>query len=528
MRNTRPTPVAFDAVNPPPASSSAAALPPWTWGPRSGPLPYRALHHAFLARAEEQPGTVAIEHGDQNVTYGDLRRQSQIVAAELHRLGVQPGDHVGLFLERSIPMVAGMLGVLSCGASYVPQHVGVVPPRQLRHVATKCRMRVILTLSHLRDQIELRAGMTVIELDTLLARPRAVASPVPAVDVPAGATAFVLFTSGTTGFPNGVVVTHRNVCNIVHTEPGRLGVGPGTRVAQLLSIAFDMAAWEIWTCLSWGGRLVMREGGGSSHASIARAASRAQVLVATPSVLEGIDAATCPEVHTVAVAGEPCPVRLARTWSSRATFFNSCGPTETTIVNTMQRYDGDARGLTIGAPTPNNAVYVLDGQLRPCEVGQVGQMWAGGDGVTAGYLGNDVLTRERYRPDPFRGQGQMFATGDLGCWTAHGELEHHGRTDDQVKIRGFRVELDSISRVLEGVPGCQHAVTLKRDTRTLVAFVTPNDLDVRAARAAVARALPYYCVPERIIGLDRLPATERGKVDKRTLLALAAAGEVAS
>jgi acyl-coenzyme A synthetase/AMP-(fatty) acid ligase len=149
-------------------------------------------------------------------------------------------------------------------------------------------------------------------------------------------------------------------------------------------------------------------------------------------------------------------------------------------------------------------------------------MWAGGDCVSTGYLANPILDADRYRPDPFLGGGRrMFRTRDLGRWTPEGQLEHLGRTDDQVKVRGFRVELDSVSRILESTPGCNQAVALKLDDKTLVAFVAPADVDVIAARDAAAARLPYYAVPAKVHALPSLPLTSRGKIDKRQLLAFA-------
>jgi amino acid adenylation domain-containing protein len=323
---------------------------------------------------------------------------------------------------------------------------------------------------------------------------------------------YVLFTSGTTGKPNGVAVTHRNVCNLLLTQPGDLGIQPGWRVAQILNIAFDMAAWEILGCLSHGATLVIR------HQDITEAVSDVDVVIATPSVLASVDSRRCARVRVVAVAGEPCPRPLADHWARFCTFYNGCGPTETTIVNTMQRHTPDATMLTIGRPTPNNTVYVLDADGRPCAIGETGEMWAGGDGVSSGYLGNPELNAERYRPDPFLPGRMMFRTRDLGRWTIDGELEHLGRTDDQVKIRGFRVELDSVSAVVESVVGCTRAVTLKLDDRSLICFVCPATVDTEAVRTAVAAALPYYCVPSVIQAIDIMPETSRGKVDKAALL----------
>jgi acyl-coenzyme A synthetase/AMP-(fatty) acid ligase len=220
------------------------------------------------------------------------------------------------------------------------------------------------------------------------------------------------------------------------------------------------------------------------------------------------------------VAGERCPKPLADAWSARAAFHNACGPTEVTIVNTVQRYDPRAGRLTIGRPVPNTTVYVLDQDLRPCRIGEVGEMWAGGACVTAGYLDDDVLTAQRYRPDPFLGGDHlMFRTRDLGRWTSDGELEHHGRTDDQVKVRGFRVELDAVTSALETTPGCARATTVLHDGR-LVGFVSPATVDPRAATDAVAGALPYYCVPSLVVAVDDLPLTARGKVDRAALSSL--------
>ncbi|MCP4417603.1 MAG: amino acid adenylation domain-containing protein, partial [Chloroflexi bacterium] len=161
----------------------------------------------------------------------------------------------------------------------------------------------------------------------------------------------------------------------------------------------------------------------------------------------------------------------------------------------------------------------LNEKMEPCAIGEVGEMWAGGECVSTGYIGNEALTNERYVPDPFLGNGRlMFRTRDLGRWTADGELEHYGRTDDQVKVRGFRVELDSVSAALESVANCKRAVTLKLDARHLVGFASPLSVDVDEAKQAVADALPYYCTPKFVIALEELPMTPRGKIDKRLLL----------
>lgn len=485
-------------------------------GRRTAPR-HKVIHAAFEEYACRQPGAVAVRHRRTSMSYGRLNAEANRLANVLSEHGVRRGDTVALYLKRSIPMVVGILATLKVGGAYVPQHVGVTPSEMLRHITGVTGSRVILTLSTLANQIPADENQTVLAIDEIMRQPLSEPKAAPSATlVHPSDRCFVLFTSGTTGTPNGVQVTHRNLCNILQTAPGDLGIRPGLIVAQLLSIAFDMAAWEILGCLSNGGTLLIRS------QDIQETAELSDVVIATPSILSSIDETRCRNVKVVAVAGEPCPRPLADTWSQFRTFYNSCGPTETTIVNTAERHYPAKPTLSIGRPTPNNTVYVLDNNLRPCPIGDVGEMWAGGDCVSDGYLGNEDLNRERYHPDPFLGGGRrMFRTRDLGRWTMDGEIEHFGRVDDQVKIRGFRVELDSVSAVLESVAGCRHAATLKFDDRSLVAFVTPATVDTGLAGKAIAEHLPYYCVPTFIIPLDALPRTQRGKIDKRALMTIA-------
>ena len=465
--------------------------------------------------AATQPDALAVECGGQSVSYKALDEAAGRLAYRLSEAGIGHGDAVGLYLQRSIPMVVGILACMKVGAYYIPQHVGVATDKSIRHISAVTGARVVLTLEELADAIPLIEGQTLMVLEHRLG-----ASDAPRLSAPSPLQGedlcMVLFTSGTTGVPNGVQVTHKNLCNILQTAPGDLGMRPGLRVGQILSIAFDMAAWETLGALSNGATLVIR-----GH-DIQETASMVDVLIATPSILGALDAEACRQVRTVAVAGEPCPRPLADKWSGFCEFFNSCGPTETTIINTAIRHMPDKELLTIGKPTPNNTVYVLDDDLNPVPFGALGAMWAGGDCVTAGYLANPDLNADRYKPDPFRPGHMMFNTRDLGAWTDTGELLHFGRVDDLVKIRGFRVELDGVSRALEATENCDQAVTLKFDDRTLVAFVSPANVCPHKAMASVERMLPYYCRPEIVLPMEHLPRTARGKLDKRLLLAKAA------
>ena len=493
------------------------------FGQGSAQVPeHHLIHKAFEQYAALHPDDIAVTHLGSSISYGQLNHKADLLAKKLLSQGVKPGDKVGLFLTRSIAMVVGILAVLKLGAAYVPQHLGVTKDQQLLHIIKVAKIKVILTLSELAHLLPPTHACQLVWADEKVPPQQYRQFQLPDLSryQDGSLLSFVLFTSGTTGQPNGVCVSHRNLCNIVLTAPGNLMVKPRQKVAQVLSIAFDMAAWEIFTSLAHGATLCIR---GKKVVDID---PDVETLIATPSILAMINPGDLQKIKCVAVAGEPCPKPLADLWSGYCRFYNACGPTETTIVNTMQDYPAGQKPLTIGSPTPNNTVYVLNEQDKPCRIGETGMMWAGGECVTHGYLGNEELTGQRYKKDPFRGNGaMMFRTGDLGRWNADGELEHLGRIDDQVKIKGFRVELDSVSACLENVAGCRQAATLKLDKESLIAFVCPATLDSDELQQAAQQGLPYYAVPQVIIPLEKLPVTPRGKVDKRALLASYLAGE---
>ncbi|KJL25480.1 Gramicidin S synthase 1 [Microbacterium oxydans] len=477
-------------------------------------IPDSTVTALFEARVDRQPDETAVRHLSAAMTYAELDRAAETLSARLRSRGVGRGDVVGVFVQRSIPMVIGILAVLKTGAAYAPQDARISPRMLLGRVAASSRMRVALTtedfLNAMPDAVDAMVIDTALIDDTQLDDAGAVMTRA-SVDRRASDVCAVIYTSGTTGSPNGVQVTDGNLVNLFRNTPGDLGIGRGTTVGQVLNIAFDMAMWEILGTLVNGGTLVIR------GSDIAETAEQVDVLIATPSIVSTLSSARC-HARTVVVAGERCPQALADEWAAEHRFLNSCGPTEITIINTLVEHV-PGRALSIGTPVPGTTVYVLDDEQQPVPAGEIGEMWVGGAGVTLGYIGDPELTAQRYLPDPFSADGgRMFRTRDVGRWTSRGELEHLSRTDDQVKVRGFRVELDSVSRALETSLSCTTAVTVQLDARRLGAVITPASADPEAARAAVAALLPYYCVPSDIITVDRIPLTARGKADRAAVL----------
>ncbi|KAH2889657.1 hypothetical protein KXW22_006305 [Aspergillus fumigatus] len=493
------------------------------FGPQR-PVSYPTVHHAFIDCAKQYPDTVAVCDLSRNksveVTYGKLLQYAQFVALRLQSHGVVPGSRIVLATKRSVEMVAGILGILMCGAQYIPLDGAVVPDETLAHAVIQSQSSVALCTGTFRSRLHsLPQVSSVLVLEDLLAEAEHTgirASTTPLIcEGDENSGCYVIYTSGTTGTPKGVDVTHGNVTNVVCHAPGNLGMSRGSRVGQVLSISFDMGAWEILGSLCNSATLVLR--GSDWHAAL----QQVDTLICTPSILSRYRPQDFPNIRCIATAGEPCSQSLADKWAANgATFYNCCGPTEVTIINTMHRHQFGQQ-LTIGRPLPNTSVYILDDKQLPVVIGEVGTMWAGGAGITRGYLGQPEKTAERYRYDPFvdDGHSMMFNTGDLARWLPDGSLETLGRNDDQVKIKGFRVELDGVSASLASCPGVLEAAAIMVEG-DVVAFVTPQALDLQQLQMHLKARLPYYAIPTQVHRVDEFPLTPNGKIDKRALAQL--------
>ncbi|WP_133061993.1 non-ribosomal peptide synthetase, partial [Streptosporangium minutum] len=337
-----------------------------------------------------------------------------------------------------------------------------------------------------------------------------------------GHPAYVVFTSGSTGLPKGVLVTHAGLPGYARTEIDRYAVTEDSRVLQFASIGFDGAVLEWLMAFSSGAALVLAPAGIYGGEPLGRFLAEARVTHAfvTPAALATIPERPLPDLRTLLVGGEACRPELVRRWAAGRRMINVYGPTETTVVVATSDPLTSPDDTPIGRPVYDTRLHVLDPGLRAVPPGAAGELYVAGPSVARGYLNRPGLTAERFVADPSQVGGRMYRTGDLVRWGADGQLQYLDRADRQVKVRGFRIELGEIESVLAGHPGVGQAAVLARDDqpgdRRLVAYVT-GTADADELRRHARLALPDYMVPAAIVVLEAMPLTANGKLDRQAL-----------
>ncbi len=509
------------------------------------------VHHLFQRQAAATPEAIAVAFEDQQLTYAQLNERSNQLARYLRALGVGPEILVGIFIDRSIEMVVGLLGILKAGAAYVPLDPAF-PKERLAFMIADSRVKVLVTTENLAQELP-----AVNSTHTLPARIVALDSDASVIDresiedladLSGGAgpenLAYVIYTSGSTGVPKGVEIGHRALTNFLCSVRRQPGLASEDVLLSVTTLSFDIAALEIYLPLIVGARLVIvsREVA-SDGIQLGRQLtnSAATAMQATPSTWRMlIEAGWEGNKELKALCGgEALPPELARALLARGlTLWNMYGPTETTIWSAAAKIESTDSPISIGRPMANTQIYLLDERLDPVPIGIAGELHIGGDGVARGYLNRTELTAGKFIPSPFSQDpgARLYKTGDLARYlpdgNPEGNIECLGRIDDQVKVRGFRIELGEIESTLRQHSLINDCVLVAREHtfghKRLVAYVVAadgQDLSSRELREHLRAKLPDYMVPSLIVALKELPLTPNGKVDRRALPAPAHDGQ---
>ncbi|HSX62834.1 MAG TPA: amino acid adenylation domain-containing protein, partial [Tahibacter sp.] len=515
------------------------------WNATAVARPATTLPALFAQTAQAMPGAPALNCGGAILSYAELQRRVRRVAQRLAAHGIGRGSRVGVAMARRSELVVALLAVLDAGAAYVPLDP-LHPPERRAHILRDAGVAALLVCG---DESGTDGRDAVPRIDVAAAdgtdAPDIAQSPAAPGDL-----AYVIYTSGTTGKPKGVAIGHAALLNLLLAMRDELAIAAGDRVLALTTIAFDIAALELFLPLIAGGCVVLADRAAAQDPRALAALlerERVDVMQATPTgwrVL--LDGGWTGRAGLKALCGgEALPSELARRLAARVgTLWNVYGPTETTIWSTIQRIDAGCAAATtacIGRPLANTQAYVLDGGGELAPTGIVGELYLGGAGLARGYVGLDALTRERFVANPFAAGERLYRTGDLAWRDRDGRLHHAGRTDAQIKLNGYRIELEEIEAQLAMHAAVREAaVALRRDAAgyaRLVGYCVLADERGDAAadrtdelRAHLLTSLPSYMVPEAFVVLEHLPVSPNGKTDRAALpepLAIARGGHEA-
>ncbi|MEJ2418408.1 MAG: amino acid adenylation domain-containing protein, partial [Exilibacterium sp.] len=518
----------------------------------------RCLHELFEQQVIDTPDNLAVEFGQQTLTYWQLNQRANQLAHLLIKRGVKPDCLVGIFIHRSVEMIIGVLAVIKAGGAYVPIDPQQ-PAQRVQLILDDAVATVVLSQSELAGQLA-ADNYQVIFLDTdsdLLGNQSIISGQSveniakERIGLRADNLAYLIYTSGSTGRPKGVMIEHRSWVNLALAQRRQLSVDRFSRGLQFASLSFDAAASEIAMMLISGAGLVLiTESQKYSPTALSQLIEDKQISHATfpPALLSNLSREKCQSIKNMIVAGEPIAPVDALLWSKRRKLFNGYGPTETTVCATMgllENPDSAQQAVrhykpVIGKPLDNVKVYVLDKYRHLVPVGVPGQLYIAGQGLARGYLNRPDLNKQKFVANPFSESTteKMYATGDWVRWLPDGNLEFIGREDNQVKIRGFRIELGEIESLLRELPSIKQCAAIvhhrQPDEKCIVAYVVftqgkisskengdrIEDGDYSSVEGLsdyLRKKLPGYMQPAAFIELNALPISANGKLDQKTL-----------
>lgn len=495
------------------------------WNQTQLEIPQQCIHQLFEAQVEKTPDAVAVVFAEQSLTYQQLNQRANQLARYLQKLGVGAEVPVCICVNRSIEMLVGLLGILKAGGAYVPLDP-TYPLERLEYIQQDVRSPVLLTQRQLTAQMSSQSAQVVC-LDTDWEEIKQQTPENLATATKSNNLAYVIYTSGSTGQPKGVEIAHSNVVNFLSAMQQSVGLNQQDVLLAVTTLAFDIAALEIFLPLTIGARVVVASREVASDGvqlSDLLNNSQATVMQATPAtwrILLSVGWQGSKHLK-ILCGGEALSRQLANQLLPQCHgLWNLYGPTETTIWSTVEQVEWGEDIVPIGRPIGNTYIYILDSNLQPTPIGVPGELYIGGAGVARGYWQRPELTTQRFIINPFLFQPdqRLYKTGDLVRYRSDGKIEYIGRLDYQVKIRGFRIELGEIEAVLAKHSDVQQVVVIAKQD-SLIAYVVScsgQTVTVSELRDFLKQKLPYYMVPQAFVFLDSLPLTPNGKVNRNAL-----------
>ncbi len=480
-----------------------------------------SLVDLFEKQVAEHADAIALELNDQIWTYRKLNFKANQLARFLRSQGLGEGDVIGIMLDRSPMMIQSILAALKIGATYLPLDADQ-PERRIRHVVEESKLAYLLYTQNWGEPY--RAMVTGIAVEEVPLHDFEGDNLAQKIDPLK--TAYILYTSGSTGQPKGVQIAHRSVVNYISYQSAYFEIGTEENILQFSPYYFDASVEQIWLALSTGARLVLVDKATLSDmdAFVAYLETKAIThLHATPSFLESIPVRANLNLRRVISGGETCKASLVEHFGSEVDFYNEYGPTEATIsaIEGLVKPDLIRNGkVLLGKPLGNTQIYILNEQLEPQGIGVAGELYIAGEGLAQGYLNQPDLTAERFISHPTDPNLLLYRSGDLACWHADGNVEFLGRIDDQVKLRGYRIELGEIENQLAKHPAVNEAAVNLWDHaggQYLVAYYVGETLTEMDLRTHLSARIPEYMMPTFWVPLEELPLTRNGKLDRRAL-----------